>query len=186
MKIKTNNQVLRMRDPMSLMSLKQVCSYIGNTSNMSMVEIGCYTGESTSIWCQNFKKVFAIDPWLSGKGYDANDVASQTMSDDVESSFDTKLRPYSNFTKMKMFSYDAISNFEERSLDFVYIDGEHTYKGVKLDISLYLPKIKNGGFIGGHDYKEKWKGVIAAVDESLGHPDFVFPDKSWIKVVNHD
>lgn len=169
-----------MRNKQTLDALQNVCDYIGDTSNMTMVEIGCYQGESTQIWCENFKKVFAIDPWVSGKGYDENDYASKEMKNAVETTFDSLLKKYDNLEKIKNFSYEVFGQFEDESLDFVYIDGEHTYDGVNKDIELYLPKIKKGGYIAGHDYKPKWQGVMGAVNDAFKSPDIVFDDNSWL------
>lgn len=169
-----------MRNSRTLEALQEVCDHIGDVSEMTMVEIGCYAGESTTIWCKNFKEVFAVDPWADGKGYDSNDYASRAMSDNIENQFDNRMSKFDNFEKIKDFSYNVVDQFEDESLDFVYIDGEHTYDGVKKDIELYLPKIKKGGYIGGHDYKPKWQGVMDAVDERFDNPDKVFADNSWI------
>lgn len=48
-------------------------------------------------------------------------------------------------------------------LDFAYIDGDHSYEGVKTDISTIWPLIKNGGIMGGHDFHGTWPGTIRAV-----------------------
>ena len=51
-------------------------------------------------------------------------------------------------------------------LDFVYVDGGHTYEQVRMDLIEYWPKIKKGGLICGHDYQGgKPRGVNQAVDE---------------------
>lgn len=42
--------------------------------------------------------------------------------------------------------------FPDESLDFVYIDANHAYDFVKQDIELWYPKVKKGGYVGGHDY----------------------------------
>lgn len=52
-----------------------------------------------------------------------------------------------------------------KDLDFVYIDGSHSYKNVISDITYWLPRIKEGGVLGGHDYGSNEPGVIKAVDE---------------------
>lgn len=58
----------------------------------------------------------------------------------------------------------------------------HTYDAVKSDILMWLPKIKKGCFIGGHDYsKIEHPSVTQAVDEAFGKPDKVFIDTSWVK-----
>jgi hypothetical protein len=65
-------------------------------------------------------------------------------------------------------SIEASEDLEDNSLDFVYIDGNHSYTSVKEDIEAWLPKVKVDGFLGGHDYyfeDTMFKGVIQAVDE---------------------
>lgn len=61
-------------------------------------------------------------------------------------------------------SADAIEDIQD-GLDFVFIDGNHTYEYVKQDITLYYPKVRNGGVIGGDDFTSDWFGVCRAVLE---------------------
>lgn len=52
--------------------------------------------------------------------------------------------------------------------DFVFIDANHTYDDVRADILAWLPKVKPGGILAGHDYSpEMFPGVCKAVDELL-------------------
>lgn len=171
----------------AVIGLQDLIIWIRNNSNihpvkMSMVEIGCYVGDSTRQFAKNFKEVNCIDPWENG--YDDNDLSSHKYPMTViESQFDLLMDEFSTIKKYKMKSGEAVSIFEDRSLDFVYIDGLHTYDGVKNDIEKWLPKVKNGGFIGGHDYNNKHHvGVKPAVD-SYFEIDATFRDTSWIKKV---
>jgi predicted O-methyltransferase YrrM len=83
-----------------------------------------------------------------------------------------------NYNVIKATSKVAAKMFLNESLDVVFIDLDHSYKAVKEDIKLWLPKVKKGGFIAGDDYHENWKGVIQAVDELL--PRATFIDDCWI------
>jgi predicted O-methyltransferase YrrM len=66
---------------------------------------------------------------------------------------------------IKKTSRDAVEDFEDASLDFVYIDGDHRFDFVMSDIILWEPKIKRGGIISGHDYYHFFTGgVIQAVE----------------------
>ena len=49
-------------------------------------------------------------------------------------------------------SGEAATRFEPESLDFVFIDGDHSYEGVLKDCRTYYPLLKNGGIFCGHDY----------------------------------
>lgn len=65
-------------------------------------------------------------------------------------------------------SDNAYKLFRKIEIDFVWVDGDHSYKQCKKDIKNYLPLIKNDGFIGGHDYgSASFEGVKRAVDEAF-------------------
>lgn len=70
---------------------------------------------------------------------------------------------------IKDTSLNAVNKYENESIDFCFIDGSHEYEDVKADIIAYLPKIKKGGIIAGHDYSPDWPGVVKAVDEIFGN-----------------
>lgn len=64
---------------------------------------------------------------------------------------------------MLMPSSKACLYVADKSIDLVFIDADHGYKGVKSDIVFWLPKIRDEGVICGHDYSPNSKGVAAAV-----------------------
>ena len=51
-----------------------------------------------------------------------------------------------------MTSEQAALAMPDETLDFCYIDADHRYEAVKRDIEMWLPKVKHGGVICGHDY----------------------------------
>ncbi len=53
---------------------------------------------------------------------------------------------------LKGRSCDVLNNIEENSLDFVYIDADHTLKGIIIDLIKSLAKVKNDGYIAGDDF----------------------------------
>jgi predicted O-methyltransferase YrrM len=73
---------------------------------------------------------------------------------------------------------EVVNQFEDESLDVVFIDLTHTYESVKQDIELWLPKVKKGGILAGHDYENDWPEVVKAVDEVF--PDKMIMDNCWI------
>jgi hypothetical protein len=78
-------------------------------------------------------------------------------------------------------SAEAAGQIADGALDFVYIDGDHTYEFVKADLHAWAPKVKPGGLIAGDDYGTPgwWEdGVTRAVDEFVaeGHADVVSLD----------
>lgn len=70
---------------------------------------------------------------------------------------------------LHMASLAAVSEIEDQSLDLVFLDADHSYQGVLNDIRAWSPKVKPGGYIGGHDYLNDNAGfkfgVTQAVDE---------------------
>lgn len=67
---------------------------------------------------------------------------------------------------IKNTSFNFLSKLQDNYLDMIYIDGDHSYEAVKQDLNLSYFKIKNNGFILGHDYHEhRFNGVFKAVNE---------------------
>jgi len=150
----------------------------------TMVEVGSYQGESTIIFAENIKTLktlYAVDPWMNG--YAPGDVCSDEYPMDiVESNFNVRIKDYPQISKQKTTSEEFSKTIEDGSLDFVYIDGDHQYESCKKDLELWVPKVKKGGIIAGHDYLAIcFLGVVNAVNESFGSPDKTYEDTSWIK-----
>lgn len=65
-------------------------------------------------------------------------------------------------------SAEAAARFEDGSLDFVFIDADHSYEGCRSDIEAWTPKVKHGGLVSGHDYDHPDQGEVKrAVDEAF-------------------
>jgi predicted O-methyltransferase YrrM len=66
---------------------------------------------------------------------------------------------------LKLSSHDALKEFQDRSLDFVYIDADHTFDMCCIDLIFWPKKVRSGGIIAAHDYYTPfWPGVTGAVD----------------------
>jgi len=99
-----------------------------------IVELGVWEGNSTEAWCQIAEKVYAIDIFENPK-------------------FTRLVKPkYDNVSFIKSDSCDAAKDFEDNSIDMVYIDGDHRYEKVCKDIISWFPKVKTNGYIAGHDF----------------------------------
>lgn len=81
---------------------------------------------------------------------------------------------------MNMPSATAAQFIADESLDLVFIDARHTYDSVFDDISLWLPKVRNGGILGGHDYQPGYfDGLVRAVDEKFPLVNLTDGDHVW-------
>jgi len=137
-------------------------------------EIGVWKGQfSKEILKRKPGKLYLIDPWKSitdipERWHAAPQEEMDGIYEEVVKDFDSR----DEVEIIRKFSADAVSGIEDNSLDWIYIDGNHSYEFVKQDLELWWPKLKHGGCICGDDYQEgKYQievlefGVIKAVDE---------------------
>lgn len=148
----------------------------------SLVEIGCYRGESTDLFAKSFtnlKDLFAVDPWK--EGYDPDDPASSSSMEEVYQDFVKRMSWCPFLTIYRDTSENVSAKALDNTIDMIYIDGDHRAKAVKKDIELWLPKIVSGGIISGHDYGGEVKMVV---DEKFRSKDiYSFSDSSWAVVL---
>jgi hypothetical protein len=128
------------------------------------VEIGVDHADTTVYLldkCPNLCHLYAIDP------YRRRDVRYEEVQ--------AKLEKYSNITLMRTTSDEAVNEIPNE-LDFIFIDGDHSYDAVLSDLNNYVPKIKSGGLLTGHDWTcvRKEFGVVQACDKYLNENKDIF------------
>ena len=139
------------------------------------VEIGVWKGGSAAF--------MGVEIFNSGKKlrYDAIDCFAPTKefgekSDNYELA-KVNLKPVIDLgvvNLIKSHSLDIVGTYADESLALCFIDGSHEYEDVKADLIAWLPKVKKGGILAGHDYvSDNNTGVCKAVDEVLGKENFV-------------
>ena len=137
-------------------------------------EIGVWRGYlSQHILKKSPKQLYLIDPWVSqnyaGRWYNIE----QDRMDEIYHEVVDKFKDCANVDIIRDYSLNA--EFTDGSLNWVYIDGDHSYLNVLEDLRHYYPLIKNGGFLCGDDYgwydkhhedkPELFGGPQRAVDE---------------------
>jgi predicted O-methyltransferase YrrM len=146
--------------------------------NTIMVEIGSFSGVSSELFSLHCKEIHCVDLW------DAYwEIEDKQKTEFAEYTFNKLLTNYNNIKKIKDSSSNASNMFQDKSLDFVYIDAAHDYENVKKDILAWLPKVKNGGYIAGHDYRyDPNIGVYEAVNDIFveEYKIVTFPDSSFV------
>ena len=139
-------------------------------------EIGVFTGELSKrlLMCDGLV-LYMVDSWKgAGEDYagDSGDWHSSLSQDQQDSYFElTKDKVSFAGDRARIIrtnSVDAARGVPDESLDFVFIDADHSYEGCKVDIEAWWPKVKPGGLLSGHDYENdnfpKF-GVTRAVNE---------------------
>lgn len=123
----------------------------------TIVELGSHYGCSAFAFAQAIKdfnlntELDAIDTW-SGDDFTKND-----YENDVYSVFKKTIDKFYSEQKINMLRMtfdEAISKFEDNSIDVLHIDGSHHYDDVKHDFYMWLPKVKKDGIIFLHDISE--------------------------------
>jgi predicted O-methyltransferase YrrM len=130
-------------------------------------EIGVQYGAHAKILCENNPglKLYCVDPWVPYEGY--RDYSTHAIEKNKRIAPEL-LAPY-DVEFIRKFSMEAVKEFENESLDFVYIDANHDLQNVINDVTEWEKKIKTGGIIFGHDYmrtKSRWhsKQVVGAIN----------------------
>lgn len=159
-------------------------------TNSHFVEIGCWKGKSSSYMAVEIansgKNILfdCIDTWKGSEEHlDINSsfYDSSAASDTLYDIFLTNMKPLEKYyNPIRSTSREASKLYKDNSLDFVFIDGDHSYDGVLQDIKLWDCKIKKGGIISGHDYSLNWPGVFNAVNYYYNINDIkIFNENCW-------
>lgn len=142
-------------------------------SNSHFVELGIYKGRSTAFMIVeiiNSKKIIQFDCIDSFDNWPEINWNGETHMKE----FLNHMKPVEGFFNfIRAHSPEISYSYPNESLDFVFIDGDHSYEGVYNDIKAWMPKLKIGGIIAGHDYK--WgnvdygiEAVTKAVNDAFG------------------
>jgi hypothetical protein len=139
----------------------------GSPENSHFVEVGTWKGRSAAFMCVeiiNSKKNIkfdCIDPFI-----EVENGEFKITHEELKNLFINNMKKVEGFYNLYFEVSPLVTNrYEDNSIDFVFIDGGHEYEQVYSDIIAWLPKIKVGGYISGHDYIETSCGVKKAVDE---------------------
>lgn len=163
---------------MEIRNKTDLAKHFNNLGYKVGAEVGVLDGDYALTLCKEISnlKYYGIDNW-----HIAEDMPNHKHRGKYEHVLEI-LKPY-NAEIIKELSIDAVKKFEDASLDFVYIDANHRFDYVVMDIIEWTKKVRKGGIVSGHDYeKSKTKGVIQAVDgyiSSHGLSLKVLEDTTW-------
>jgi glycosyltransferase involved in cell wall biosynthesis len=152
-------------------------------SGSKFVEIGSWKGMSSSYMAVEIANsgkdidFYCVDTWEGSIEHDQYGIDTSHLYD----TFLDNMKPVREYYKaIRARSQQAVKQFEDESLDFVFIDASHEYQDIKEDIIAWFPKVKKGGVIAGHDYlNSDFPGVEKAVHEIFGDK-IVTQETCWI------
>lgn len=146
------------------------------------VEIGVWAGDLSAAILRAVRpmQLHLLDPWAFAPDeryeqawYGGARAGSQAEMDEVYKRvlqrFETEIADGAVVIH-RSTSAEAAAGFEDASLDWVYVDGNHLYEYVRADLELFAPKVRPGGLLAGDDYGAAgwWDdGVRRAVDRFL-------------------
>jgi len=150
------------------------------------VELGAWKGRSTSfmgVEISNSGKpieFYTVDTWGGSPGetgYDDSDLAAGKLFD----IFQANIEPVAGLVQpIRADTVAAAANFADETVDFLYIDASHTYRGVMRDLDAWFPKVKEGGTIAGDDWCNEQSGEFGVRNAVV---DFFGPHASEIQVL---
>ena len=151
------------------------CLPSGGTGAEIGVHLGIHAGEL--LLATRPQKLHLIDPWKAmADGMHATTWYSAVSQEEMDSYFTQVSAMMEGHVAAgiveihRMRSAEAMPQFADGSLDWVYVDGDHSYAAVAEDLALSYAKVRPGGMIAGDDYKlGGWwgDGIVRAVHEFL-------------------
>ncbi len=158
-----------------------------------IVEVGVHVGKHARQLRMAFPAahLYLVDPWahmpdLAGYQFmRRRGRFNQALWDEIYADIVARFSgPLATIIRAK--SLDAAAGFGAEALDVVYLDGDHSTDAVAADILAWLPKIRPGGILAGHDFKRSIRSIFGVPDgirKTIGLDNVVAgPDKNWIYV----
>jgi predicted O-methyltransferase YrrM len=163
-----------------LRALYEICS--GLPEKAIALEIGSHLGASTCYITAGLKNInghlLCVDTWNN-----------ETMPEGMQNTFAEFQKNTSGvsdlITPVRKLSSEIQDSDIMSPLDFVFIDGDHSYKGAKSDFEKIEPFMSEDGIIAFHDCCLAFEGVVRTIGEALSSGKWILVDKvqslTWIK-----
>ena len=160
----------------------------GVPEGATVVEIGSWFGQSMAFLAQRLKargwegRLFAVDSFAGEINQPAHEAIVAAHGGSIRAKFDENMRECGVDDMVRVIQGDSAASalmFEDGSCDFVFLDAAHEYDAVLRDLLAWIPKIKPGGIMAGHDYPHG--GVHQAVLECFGSSGYEVFNACWIK-----
>ena len=143
------------------------------------VEVGSWAGTSALRLSKVFDRVYCVDHFLGNAHDELSDISAGYSQEDVFGAFCRNVG-----SKLMNGIYPCVGTSRQWAavwqfqVDLVFLDAEHTYEAVSEDIRVWLPHVKTGGILCGHDYTSDFPMLAVAVQHSFGR-DFSSLGRIW-------
>lgn len=157
----------------------QIIKEFKNNNDIIMVELGVWMGKSVIYLADKIRKhgldvkLFAIDNFIGNENSNQQNkkhitkvIVDKKYNGNFYSTYNQNVVDCgvrNIISDIQKPSLEAVLEFEDKSIDFIFIDGDHHYDAVSQDIKVWYPKIKVGGIMSGHDLPQI--GVGKALNE---------------------
>jgi hypothetical protein len=149
-------------------------SFLNGVQPAEVAEVGVYRGAFAARLlneCPSISSYYMLDPWrhLDDWNKPANksdDIFEQLYEEAMER---TSEHAYKRVV-LRGKTSEVVDRLPDEGLDFVYVDGDHTLRGVTIDLVKVFSKVRTGGWIGGDDFRRSiWQ------HDQAYEPTLVFP-----------
>lgn len=134
--------------------IEAISSILNNSNAKIGVEIGVFKGEFSKNILERWNgTLYLIDPWRELSDTEYLDSSNHKNHQDAFAQTMESIKGYeSRAFMLRGLGEEIVHLFQDNSLDYIYIDGNHDYDHVLQDLNLWWPKLKQGGLMAGHDY----------------------------------
>lgn len=159
------------------------------TKQMKVLEIGSWKGMATAVMGGVLSEyegtLFAIDHWKGSSSVPA--MEWEARGTDIFNIFIQNMKILGLLNKIVkpivMESTAAAEIFQDNSVDFIFIDGDHSYSSIKQDLLAWLPKLKAGGAICGHcteGYYSQYSETVKAEIDRQCEIDWIITEEGGV------
>jgi hypothetical protein len=148
--------------------------FVNETDAATVAEIGVYRGRFAARLlgdCPGIATYYMVDPWRNLEDWNK---PANTSDDEFERIFREAMERTGAHEDKRVVlrgtTTEVIDHVPDSSVDFAYIDGDHTLRGITIDLIRVFPKVRAGGWIGGDDFTPS---IWQHADEY--EPTLVFP-----------
>ena len=141
--------------PQSIDRFQYWTSFINERSFRSVAEIGVWEGVFAKTIldnCSTISDYYLVDPWRKMNDWNKPFNFKENMEMVYEKAMNNLESHQSKTKVLRGKTIEVIDQIPNNSLDFAYVDGDHTLRGIAIDLMTILPKMKTGSFIGLDDF----------------------------------